>query len=199
MITINAIGKACPLPMIETRNALKESPEGTLTLVDNEIAVQNLMKMAEQLGMKGRSEPTEEGNFAVSIIPADAEPGDCPECTPVVLAGTGPVVVALGSETMGTGNDELGKVLMKGFVYALTQLDKAPDTVLLYNGGAKLSTGDAPTVKDLKALEEAGTEVLTCGTCLNFYGLTEQLAVGGVTNMYEICSRMAEAGRLLKP
>ena len=69
---------------------------------------------------------------------------------------------------------------MKGFVYALTQLDEAPDTVLLYNGGAKLSVEGAETVEDLKTLEEAGTEILTCGTCLNHYGLTEQLAVGSV-------------------
>lgn len=201
MMTVNAMGKACPLPVIETKQALMKSPEGVVTLVDNEIAVQNLQKLAAQMGMAAAAQTLGENSFQVTITPSEA----CAACTPEAAVpeaaptAAGPTVVVLSSNAMGTGDDELGRALMNGFVFALTQLDHFPDTVLLYNGGAKLSTGDAPTVKDLKALEEAGVEVLTCGTCLNHYGLTEQLAVGSVTNMYEICSRMASAGRLVRP
>ena len=88
---------------------------------------------------------------------------------------------------------------MKGFVYALTQLDEAPATVLLYNGGAKLSCEGADTVEDLKVLAQNGTEILTCGTCLNHYGLADKLAVGSVTNMYAIAETMANAGKVIRP
>ena len=79
---------------------------------------------------------------------------------------------------------------MKGFVYALTQQDALPETILLYNSGAYLSCEGSDNLEDLKSLESQGVEILTCGTCLNFYGLSEKLQVGSVTNMYEIVERM---------
>ena len=88
---------------------------------------------------------------------------------------------------------------MKGFLYAISQQDELPATILFYNGGAKLTCQDAPTLEDLKSLEAQGVEILTCGTCLNHYGLTEKLQVGGVTNMYTIAEKMTQAGRIVKP
>ena len=100
---------------------------------------------------------------------------------------------------MGTGSEELGRILMKGFVYALTQLEELPETVLLYNGGARLSAEGSSSLEDLKTLEAQGVEILTCGTCLNFYELTEKLSVGSVTNMYEITEKMAGARLVIRP
>ena len=94
---------------------------------------------------------------------------------------------------------ELGKTLLKAFIFSLTQQDKLPKTILLYNGGAHLTCEGSPMLDDLKALEAEGVEILTCGTCLNFYGLTEKLAVGGVTNMYVIAEKMLNAGNVVKP
>ena len=88
---------------------------------------------------------------------------------------------------------------MKGFVYALTQLEKLPQTILLYNSGAYLSCEGSDSVEDLKSMEAQGVEVMTCGTCLNHYGLTEKLAVGSVTNMYVIAQKMMEADHIVKP
>ena len=88
---------------------------------------------------------------------------------------------------------------MKGFIYGLTELEEIPETVLLYNGGAKLSVEGSDSLEDLRLLESQGAEILTCGTCLNHYGLTEKLAVGNVTNMYVICEKMMSASRLIKP
>ena len=93
----------------------------------------------------------------------------------------------------------LGAVLMKGFIYALTSQEVLPDTILLYNNGAKLSTEGSDSLEDLKLLESQGVEILTCGTCLNYYGLTEKLAVGAVTNMYDICAKMMNAEKVVKP
>ena len=103
------------------------------------------------------------------------------------------------SAVMGRGSDELGGVLMKGFLFAVSQLPELPRTMLFYNGGASLTCKGSGSLEDLKSLEAQGVEILTCGTCLNFYGLTDQLAVGGVTNMYSIVEKLAGAGKVVKP
>lgn len=82
---------------------------------------------------------------------------------------------------MGDGDNELGKVLIKGFIYALSQQDELPQTMLFYNGGAKITSEGSESIEDLKALEEKGVKIFTCGTCLNYYGLTEKLCVGEAT------------------
>ena len=204
---VDARGKACPLPVIETRNALREHGAPVVTLVDNDIARQNVEKMARQMGLNAATQQ-EEGNWRITLTAA-AQQGFDPDSQevadlmenipPCTVPAQGPTVVVLSAEVMGTGDDTLGRALMKGFVYALTQLDEAPDTVLLYNGGAKLSVEGAETVADLQTLAEAGAEILTCGTCLNHYGLTEKLAVGSVTNMYVIAETLAKAGKVIRP
>ena len=109
------------------------------------------------------------------------------------------LVAVLSSDQMGGGNEELGRILMKGFVYALTQLEELPETVLLYNGGARLSVEGSQSLEDLKSLEAQGVEILTCGTCLNFYELADKLKVGSVTNMYEIVEKMSGARLVIRP
>lgn len=204
---VDARGKACPQPVIDTKNAIKEKGVPVITLVDNDIARQNVEKMAAQMGFSAESDTTQEGDFRILIQQTSnavlsAVLGGEPEtgcgCQPMDFTA-GPTVVVLSSNCMGVGDDTLGEALMKGFVYALTQLDHAPDTVLLYNGGAKLSVEGAPTVADLKLLAENGTTILTCGTCLKHYGLEEKLAVGEVTNMYVIAETLAGAGKVIRP
>ena len=111
----------------------------------------------------------------------------------------GDFVIAVDTATMGRGNDELGKALMKGFLFAVTQLDELPKTMLFYNGGATLTTEGSDSLDDLKSLEAQGVTIKTCGTCLNYYGLTEKLKVGEVTNMYDIVETMAKASKVVKP
>ena len=88
---------------------------------------------------------------------------------------------------------------MKGFLFALTQLRPLPDTVIFYNGGAALTTEGSASLEDLRTLEAQGVEIMTCGTCLNYYGLTERLAVGSVSNMYTIAETLAGAGKVIRP
>mgnify|MGYP000470503497 CR=1 FL=1 len=113
----------------------------------------------------------------------------CEACIPDSRTDT---VVVIANDKMGEGSEELGKTLLKAFTFALTQQDNLPKTILFYNGGASLTCEGSPMLEDLKTLEAEGVEILTCGTCLNFYGLTEKLAVGGVTNMYVIAEKMLE-------
>jgi selenium metabolism protein YedF len=108
-------------------------------------------------------------------------------------------VVVISSDQMGEGSAELGKTLLKGFVYALSQQDTLPATMLFYNGGAHLTCTGSPALEDLKQMEAQGVEIMTCGTCLNHYGLAEQLQVGSVTNMYVIAEKLTGADLVIKP
>ena len=202
---VNAMGKPCPIPVVETKKVLAKMTAGdSVTVsVDNPIAVQNLLKMAAQKQLAAESRTLASDHYEVvlalteeSLAAAQAvEPA--PACIPDARAkGT---VVVLASDEMGSGDPVLGKALVKAFVYALTEQDTLPDTILLYNGGAKLSVGGAATLADLKLLESQGVEIMTCGTCLNHYGLTEQLAVGSVTNMYAIAEKLMGAARVIRP
>ena len=109
------------------------------------------------------------------------------------------LVVVIGSNQMGNGEEKLGKNLMKAFIFALTKQDVLPETILFYNSGAYLTCEDSDSLADLKDLEAQGVEIMTCGTCLDFYGLKEKLAVGSVTNMYVIVEKQEKASRIVKP
>ncbi len=201
-VVVNAVGDQCPIPVVKATKALKAMTEpGELEIqVDNAIAVQNLSRLASSKGLKATSEKKAEELYVVTITLdaplKDEEDTDAASCIPDVR---GNLVVAIDSNRMGTGNDELGAVLMKGFIFALSQLEKLPKTILFYNGGATITTEGSDSLEDLKNMEAQGVEILTCGTCLNYYGLTEKLAVGSVTNMYTIVERLNDAAKVIKP
>ena len=199
---VNAMGDVCPVPLVKAKNAIAELPgSGKVeVLVDNEIAVQNLEKMAQQKGYGFLVKEEKEKEYHVELTVSEKEAAETEEETVcLVPAAKKTKLVVLSNDHMGEGAEELGKILMKSFLYALTQQDELPDTILCYNGGAKLTCEGSESLEDLKDLAERGVEILTCGTCLNFYGITEKLQVGGVTNMYDIVERMGNADRVIKP
>ena len=199
---IDCMGMACPLPVVNAKKASEELHAGDVLtiLVDNEIAVQNLTRFAEHKGFGVSARKKSDKEYAVVMQIAGAAPAAAEEeivCT-VDSRRKGMLVVLSGSE-MGTGDTRLGTSLMKAFVFALTKQDQLPDTILCYNTGAYLTCEGADTLEDLKLLESEGVTILTCGTCLDFYGLKEKLAVGSVTNMYDIVERMENAAQIIKP
>ena len=200
---IDCKGMACPLPVVNAKKASEEmGPGDVLTvLVDNEIAVQNLTRFAEHKGFTVSAEKKGEKEYAVimGISGAVAEAAKEESVACVMDVRRKGMLVVLSANVMGTGDPKLGTALMKAFVFALTKQDQLPDTVLCYNTGAYLTCEGADTLEDLKLLESEGVTVLTCGTCLDFYGLKEKLAVGGVTNMYDIVERMENAAQIIKP
>ena len=213
MITINAIGDTCPIPVVKTKKAIEklEKPDTVETLVDNEIAVENLKKMASQMGFAVSDSKINSG-YSVKITVDDIDKINdnkmsatnsiktgADEMLSCNIKNSGEKVVVIKSEFMGEGDSELGKVLIKGFIYALSQQDELPQTMLFYNGGAKITSEGSESIEDLKALEEKGVKIFTCGTCLNYYGLTEKLCVGEATNMYEITKKMTEASLIVCP
>ena len=180
MITVNAMGDSCPIPVIKTKKAMQAltGPETIEVLVDNEIAVQNVTKMASSSGGKVTSEKLGEKEYKVTIAMGGAAvAADDAEETACIPDARDNMVVVVNSDRMGSGNDELGKVLIKGFIYAVTQLDKLPKTMLFYNGGATLTCEGSDSLEDLKSLEAQGVNIMTCGTCLDYYGIKEKLAV----------------------
>lgn len=197
---LDARGMACPLPVVNAKKAAEGlHPGDTLIVrVDNEIAVQNLQRFAQHMGFSAAGEKVSESEFTVTMViggEAKAEP----EIACAVDARKKGMLVVLSGNTMGSGDEKLGKALMKAFVFALTKQDVLPETILCYNTGAYLTTDGADTLEDLKLLESEGVTILTCGTCLDFYGLKEKLAVGGVTNMYDIVERMESAQTIVRP
>ena len=209
--TIDARGLACPQPVILTKKALEQQTEnGTIeVLVDNEIASKNVQKFAGSKGLEVKVQKQGETDCGITItvgkeeiveqngLPQENASKNLEEeysCVPVNRT-----VVVLSTDKMGEGDESLGKTLMKGFIYALTQQETLPKTILLYNRGAFLSTEGSASLEDLTLLQEEGVEILTCGTCLNHYGLAEKLKVGEVTNMYDIVERMTGASKLIRP
>ena len=201
---ISCKGMACPLPVVNAKKAAEElvSEDILVVLVDNEIAVQNLTRFAEHKGFAVSAEKKADKEYAVTMQISGVTVSQLSQEETVSCeldSRKKGMLVVLSANTMGSGDPKLGTSLMKAFVFALTKQDKLPETILCYNTGAYLTCEGADTVEDLKLLESEGVTILTCGTCLDFYGLKEKLAVGGVTNMYDIVERMEAAEQIIKP
>ena len=197
---VNALGDACPLPVVKAKKALAEIAEGTLeVLADNEIAIQNLERLAKANGCGFSFTKDGDKHFTATIEKAANSGKQTQDAEVFACAPAGSTVVVIGSNQMGSGDEALGKILIKGFLFALTQLDALPQTILFYNSGAFLTTEGSESLKDIRALEDAGVEILTCGTCMKHYGIEDKLAVGGATNMYAIAEKQMQAGRILRP
>lgn len=203
--TIDCRGMACPLPVVNAKNAaMSFTEDGTLTvLVDNEIAVQNLGKFAKKKGFASESETKGEHDFAVTMqVKADANAAELTQVQPsqqAAAAPSGGKTVLVGANTMGTGDEKLGKNLMKTFLFALASQDEVPANIIFFNTGAYLTCEGSESVQDLKGLEGAGAQITTCGTCLDYYGLKEKLQVGSVSNMYDIVETLMASAVVIRP
>lgn len=186
MIEINAMGLECPQPVIMAKQAIEknEKKEDILVRVDNEVAIQNLSRLGSQLGAKVETKEISNKEFTALFSFSDAS--GCKIIDDFAQLKTSEYVVAMGCNKVGDGSDELGQKLGESFIYALTEQDVKPKIILFYNSGVFLTTQNEKVIADLKKLEEAGCEVISCGLCLDYYKLKEELKVGSVTNMYRI-------------
>ncbi|MDR2494418.1 MAG: sulfurtransferase-like selenium metabolism protein YedF [Spirochaetaceae bacterium] len=198
-------GRPCPIPAVNAKKALAEhDAAGVAVLVDNMAAVQNLEKMAKGTGCGFSYTRDGASGYKVTIVKGTGAQGfDGPEAVPNTAggaaaenAGRGPVVL-ITSDSMGRGAEELGRLLVKGFIFSLSQLNPPPEAVIFLNGGARLTADGANTVPDLKILEGKGAGIYTCGTCADYYKLTESLAVGSIADMMAITSRLAKASGII--
>ena len=205
MIKVNAIGDACPIPVVKTKNAIRElGGSGVVEVsVDNEIAVQNLLMMAKQKEYEAEFEKKSNTEYIVTINVNGGEVSDAKPVTKATVKSDEiklkETIVVIDSDKMGDGDEEFSKTLLKGFIYALSSQDIPPAKILFYNTGVRLTTEGSASIEDLKVLEKAGAKIYSCGACLNNYGLTEKLSVGEVTNMYDIVSYLMEADLVIRP
>ncbi len=194
---IDARGKPCPTPVILAKQAITGGADLFTILVDNSTAVENLKRLAGNQGYTAHVNEREGGVFALDFARTGAPLPEA-EAAPIVCSAPGgDWAVFVGRDIVGDGDRELGTNLMRMFFYTLTQSGGRPGAVLFMNAGVKLPTLDEQVAEHLATLQAQGTQVLVCGTCLNFYGLTDQLKVGTVSNMYDIVSRMQSAGKVI--
>jgi len=222
---IDARGDMCPIPVVKTHKALKTlaDGEGLNVAVDNFIATQNLEKMCAEMGLLCAVEKISEGHYVVTIevgggsFVADSSAS---KTNSSAYAGEGTLrklfhsptrrefeegslpsevfsLVVISSTEMGDGDDKLGAALMKSFIFALAE-GTPPQAMVFYNGGAKLTAVNAPTIPDLERLEAAGVKIYTCGACINYFALTMP-AIGEVTDMYSIVKMMNKASKVIRP
>ncbi|MBE6472462.1 MAG: sulfurtransferase-like selenium metabolism protein YedF [Coriobacteriaceae bacterium] len=196
-MTVDALGDKCPVPVVKAKKALATMNEGTLeVLVDNKTSVTNLESFAKSQNCEAATEQLAEDKYSVKIVKTAESAAAAAAANGT--GGIGPRVVVVPSACMGHGDDELGGILIKAFVFALTQQDDLPDSILFYNGGVKLTVEGSPVLDDLNKLACAGVEILSCGTCLKHYGIEDKLAVGEATNMYVIVEKQLQAGVVVR-
>jgi selenium metabolism protein YedF len=196
---VDARGLACPQPVILTKKALVEAgKEPVTTIVDSPTAEANVSRMAQKAGWQVAVEAKDDGTYLHL-----AREGATPEALPVgqveVLPATGPLVVYISADRMGRGVDELGGILIRAFLHTLNEVAPLPDTLVFVNTGVKLVTEDSPVLGDLQTLTAQGVDILACGTCLNYFELTDRVAVGTVSNMYDIAETLLGAGKVVAP
>jgi selenium metabolism protein YedF len=199
--TIDARGKACPQPVLMTKQGLESLAEGVLTvIVDNPMSRDNVERFAKSQGCDVEIEQRKEAYFLTIVKghptevsargPAGqkAEPSSEPN-----------VVVYVSADHMGAGEQELGNILIRAFLKTLKDVSPKPKKLIFVNSGVKLTTEGSDAIESIRELEAMNIAVLSCGTCLDYYQLKDKLKVGLVSNMFDIASSLMEADRVISP
>lgn len=187
---IDCKGLKCPQPVINTKKYFDSLEEGSATIiVDNDVANSNIAKFAQSNGLES-SFDFKDGLYYIKVSKA------C-NCIPMNFADNNFVIV-VSTDKLGVGSDDLGSTLMKSYFYALSESDRLPTDIIFLNGGVKLTVEDSDSLQSIKVLENKGVNILSCGTCLDFYNLKEKLAVGEITNMYTIVEKMNSSSNTIK-
>ena len=198
----NAKGMACPLPVVQTKKLLAEY-DVVETTVDNFVATENLTKLAEQLNYDIDVKKISDEEYIVTISNpmTDKEKSVkevTEEKTQVIKVQDDSYIVVVNKQIMGHGSEELGKKLMKAFLYTLTEQEVLPKKIIFYNGGVLLvDKNQSHVLEELKVLQENGVEIMSCGACIDYYKV--DLAIGSTSNMYFIVEEMRAADRVVRP
>lgn len=195
MKTLDCRGLACPKPVIMTKKELEISNTDIQVIVDNEAAKENVSKFARNSGYE--LDIKENGGLYHIEIFAGKAPETRGLCEINEFIDKN-LILLVSSNLFGSGDDKLGALLMKSYLYALTESDDKPQCILFVNSGVKLTTEGSDTIESLRVLEKSGVEILSCGTCLDFYGLKEKLLIGSVTNMYTLVEKMNKSTKTIK-
>lgn len=187
--TVDARGLVCPEPVIMTKKALDScNVNEVLAIVDDPAALENISRMVKNMNLESMIQE-QDGSFYINISKEELRPEKNN-----LRPGT---VVLVKSNMLGQGNDDLGSTLMKSFMYSLTQLDEEINALIFLNSGVLLTTAGSELIEYIKQLEKNGVKVVSCETCLDFYDLTDKLAVGTIGNMYSITEALLQATKVI--
>lgn len=185
---IDARGLECPKPVILTKKEIEAIDEGLITtIVDNEVAKENVSKLANSLGYEFEVKQSENEEYYINIYKGAIQADD-----EIDSSNLKDMTIAFSSDTMGKENEELGKILMKSFIYTVSETSPYPKYLVFYNNGVRLTCEGSPVLDDIKKLEVLGVEVISCGTCLDFLNIKDDLRVGSISNMYTIYEKLKD-------
>lgn len=197
---VDTRGMNCPLPVIHTKKALEAIETGKITtIVDNDVAKENVLKLAKSMDLKVDIKEAQ-GNYYIDIFKNQVtdliglESLDI-QCN---INNKKDLVILISTDILGEGSEELGRLLMKSYLYALTEVKPYPKSVIFLNAGVKLAIEDSEAVEHIRTLESYGVEILSCGTCLDYFKIKDKLAVGGISNMYTIVEKLNNASNTIK-
>lgn len=186
---IDARGLSCPQPVVQTKKEIESGAAELVVLVDNKTACQNVTRFAISAGFKVDEEKAGD-DYELHLTKGSP----VSECESVAAKSS---LIFIDSEIIGRGSEELGATLMKTFLHTLTESPEQPAKIVFMNSGVKLAAEGSESIADLKELADKGVEILACGTCLDYFGLKEKVAVGKVSNMYEILSSFLQAEKVI--
>ncbi|RJO61712.1 MAG: sulfurtransferase-like selenium metabolism protein YedF [Dehalococcoidia bacterium] len=187
----------CPLPVVNTKKALEQAHgENLLVVVDNIVSRDNVRRFVQSQGHEVKIEDRGGGLFYMHITP-NPEAGKKPAGA-ANIPTSGGVVVFITTDQLGVGDERLGQILMKAFLNTLHDSEPKPEKIMFINNGVKLTTEGSEVLDSLAALTADGVQIMSCGTCLNYYGILDKLKFGIVGNMYDIVNSLLEAGKVIK-
>lgn len=201
MITIDTKGKLCPAPLIMVKKELKQAAPGeTIAIVtDNDTACSNLIGYLAEMQLTPEIVRSEGFTTLTIVTPEQIGELATAECNIAAPSHGADYAVVVKSLTMGDGDPELGRMLLRAFINSLTEADRLPSTIVLYNDGVRIALEGSDTAATLQELEQRGVSVLVCGTCVDFYGLKQSIAVGMISNMYKITKVLSSVGHVIYP
>ena len=204
MIEMDERDFACPLPVVHVKKTIEDAKEGEeiLVKVNDSVKLENIKRLSKSKGCSFSVKENAKDDIDIRIVVSHATPGAANDSEDGIICDlpkARKMVAVISADTMGTGDETLGRNLLKAFMFALTKQDSLPDVMLFYNRGAFVTCDGSECLESLKELETAGVRIMTCGTCLDYYKMKEKLAVGSITNMYDIVSEMETAYRIIRP
>lgn len=191
MKIIDCVGLSCPIPVINTKKYFDGIDEGEAkVIVDNEVSKNNVEKFANNSGFTVEIK-NEDNNYSLFIKKLASNKNNSE-------SDNKDFTIVISTDEFGNGNPVLGKTLMKSYIYALSEANERPNNLIFLNSGVKLTVKDSAVLESLELLKNSGTNIYSCGACLDFYNLTESLAIGEISNMYSIVEMMNKADKTIK-
>jgi len=200
MKTIDVKGMQCPRPLIETKKALKElnSDEALRIILDNPNSKSNVLKYLGDNDLD--AEVRQEGEvFEILVNNADAFNEEIDAAAYCKTNGNkeNDYVFVFAKDRIGEGDEPLGKKLAGSFLETMWEMEEHPTTIIFLNSGIHLCLKDSPYLDALKSLEKLGIGLLLCGTCVEYYYKTDEVAIGEVSNAYTILTTITQAGKVI--